>query len=86
LLSLLPRPEEESAMLVLSRKPGEKVKIGEDITLTVLAVVGGRIRLGIEAPDDVRVLRRELAWWLDLDGRQLPEPSVAPDAGALPPR
>jgi carbon storage regulator len=69
-------------MLVLSRKPGEKVKIGEDITLTVLAVAGGRIRLGIEAPDDVRVLRRELAWWLDLDGQHLPEP----DAGALPAR
>jgi carbon storage regulator len=73
-------------MLVLSRKPGEKVKIGEDITLTVLAVGGGRIRLGLEAPDDVRVLRRELAWWLDLDGQQLPEPNAAPDAGALPPR
>ena len=43
-------------MLVLSRKCGEKVVIGEGITVTVLAVEGGRIRLGIEAPDDRTVI------------------------------
>jgi carbon storage regulator len=57
-------------MLVLSRKPGEKVVIGNDITVTVVAVLGNRIKLGIEAPGDVRVLRGELAEWQDT-----PEPA-----------
>ena len=48
-------------MLVLSRKPGEKVVIGGHITLTVVDVQGNRVRLGIDAPDDVRILRGELA-------------------------
>ena len=47
-------------MLVLSRKPGEKVRIGPDITLTVLEVQGNRVRIGIDAPDQVCVLRGEL--------------------------
>jgi carbon storage regulator len=56
-------------MLVLSRKPGEKVVIGEGITVTVLEIVGNRVRLGIEAPGDVRILRGELACWLDPESR-----------------
>ncbi len=47
-------------MLVLTRKLGEKIHIGPDIVLTVLEVQGKRVRLGIAAPDDVRVLRAEL--------------------------
>ncbi len=50
-------------MLVLSRKPGEKLVISDNIIITVLEVVGSRVRLGIEAPGDVRILRGELAWW-----------------------
>lgn len=62
-------------MLVLSRKLGEKVVIGNDITLTVVEVNGNRVRLAFDAPDDVRILRAELAWWqdgtldADLDGK-----------------
>jgi carbon storage regulator len=56
-------------MLVLSRKPGEKIVLGQGITVTVLEVQGGRVRVGIEAPDEVRVLRGELACWLELEGR-----------------
>jgi carbon storage regulator len=52
-------------MLVLSRKPGEKVVIGGNITIRVVEVAGGRVRFGIEASDDVRILRGELACWLD---------------------
>ncbi len=52
-------------MLVLSRKPGEKITIGDNITLTVLEVSGNRIKVGVEAPGSVRVLRGELAWWQD---------------------
>lgn len=50
-------------MLVLSRKPGEKVLIADEITISVLSVQGNRVRLGIEAPGEYRVLRAELANW-----------------------
>jgi carbon storage regulator len=50
-------------MLVLSRKPGEKVTIGNAITLTVLDVTGNKVRVGIEAPDHIRILRAELGGW-----------------------
>jgi carbon storage regulator len=52
-------------MLVLSRKLGEKVVINGNITLTVLDVIGNRVRVGIEAPPQVRILRAELAVWQD---------------------
>jgi carbon storage regulator len=55
-------------MLVLSRKPGQKVVIGEDITVTIVAVMGNKVRLGIEAPDHIRVLRNELVCWSEPDG------------------
>jgi carbon storage regulator len=47
-------------MLVLSRKLGEKVQIGDEITLTVVSISGNRVQLGIDAPDTVRILRGEL--------------------------
>jgi carbon storage regulator len=50
-------------MLVLSRKPGEKLVIGDGVTITVLGVKGRQVRVGIEAPETVCVLRGELACW-----------------------
>lgn len=47
-------------MLVLSRKKDQRVKFGEQIVLTVLRVGHDRVRLGIEAPSHVHVLRDEL--------------------------
>jgi len=47
-------------MLVLSRKVGERIHIGNDIIVTVLSVRGGRVRVGIEAPDGVQIKREEL--------------------------
>ena len=47
-------------MLILKRRPGESVKIGDGITVTVLAVTGRQVRLGIEAPKDTRVDREEV--------------------------
>ena len=47
-------------MLVLSRKLGEKIIIGENITITVVDIDRGKIRLGIEAPKDVPIVRQEL--------------------------
>ena len=48
-------------MLVLTRKPGEAIVIGQDIEVRVLSVGrGGQVRLGIAAPDEVLILREEL--------------------------
>jgi carbon storage regulator len=47
-------------MLVLSRKPGEALRIGEDVEVTVVEVKGDMVRLGIQAPRDIQVWRREL--------------------------
>lgn len=48
-------------MLVLSRKEGEKLVIGDNITLVVSKISGNRVTLGIEAPVDVKIFRGELA-------------------------
>lgn len=48
-------------MLVLSRRQNEVILIAGDISVTVLAVVGNRVQLGIRAPKDVRILRSELS-------------------------
>ncbi len=47
-------------MLVLSRKVGEQIKIGDDVEVTVVKITGGGVRLGITAPREVRVVRKEL--------------------------
>lgn len=47
-------------MLVLSRKLGERIVIGEGITVTVVAVHGNRVRLGFNAPAEVPIHREEL--------------------------
>ena len=60
-------------MLVLSRKPGEKVVIGNGITLTVVSVLGNKVRLAFDAPDQVRILRAEL---LGRQDRPVPDPDL----------
>jgi carbon storage regulator len=52
----------ECFMLVLTRKYQEKIRIGENITITVLRMKGKAVRLGIEAPGNVPVIRGELAF------------------------
>ncbi|ARU60429.1 carbon storage regulator [Tumebacillus avium] len=47
-------------MLVLSRKVGESIRIGDDVIVTVVEVKGDQIRLGIEAPKQVKVHRQEV--------------------------
>lgn len=49
-----------SFMLVLTRKSEQKIKIGNDIVITVLKVQGEQVSLGIEAPKNVKVIREEL--------------------------
>jgi carbon storage regulator CsrA len=48
-------------MLVLSRKVGERIHIGENITVEIRRIAGNRVTLALEAPRDVRILRGELA-------------------------
>ena len=47
-------------MLVLSRKVGEKILIGDKISVTIVRISGGGVRLGIEAPPELAVIREEL--------------------------
>lgn len=47
-------------MLVLSRKVGERLVIGGNITVVISRVAGNRVTIGIEAPEDVRIVRGEL--------------------------
>ena len=66
-------------MLVLSRKPGEKILIGDKISITVVRIAPGIVRIGVDAPDDLPILREELA-----TGSKLPvgaaEVNASPDA------
>ena len=48
-------------MLVLSRKIGQRIQIGENIWISIEEVVNGKVRVGIEAPKDVPILREELS-------------------------
>ena len=47
-------------MLVLSRHVNEKIQIGDNVTLTVVEIRGGKVRIGVEAPNDVAVHRVEV--------------------------
>tara|TARA_B100000965_G_scaffold130437_1_gene108728 strand:- start:1251 stop:1433 length:183 start_codon:yes stop_codon:yes gene_type:complete len=47
-------------MLILTRKSGESLMIGEDISVTVLGVKGNQVRIGINAPKDISVHREEI--------------------------
>lgn len=47
-------------MLVLSRKKGEAVLVGEDIELCILEIIGDTVKIGIKAPSEVGILRKEL--------------------------
>ena len=55
-----PAGQEKEAMLILTRRAGETVMIGSDITITVLGVKGNQVRIGINAPKDVAVHREEI--------------------------
>jgi len=70
---------EDGLMLVLSRKPGEKIYIGNHITITVVEIKGNRIRIGIEAPESVPVLRAELNDFLRPEAESTHETDLAMD-------
>ena len=59
-------------MLVLTRKAGEKIRVGDNVTITVCVLEGNKVRLAIEAPRHIRILRTELVDYL--------KPHTVPDA------
>ena len=63
-------------MLVLTRKLMEKLYIGNDVCVTVVRLEGGQVRLGIDAPREVSVVRAEL-----IDGRVAAQPAAGEWAG-----
>lgn len=64
-------------MLVLTRKANQSIMIGDHIQISVLSVVGEKVRLGIEAPRDVAVFRREVFDEIQAEDAVV---QVAPDA------
>lgn len=75
-------------MLVLTRKVGERIQIGDDIIISVIRVQNGKVRIGIEAPDNVRVRRDELNEMGKVH-KSLPDRLLSADpidAGSLNPR
>ena len=57
-------------MLVLTRKVGETIRIGDEVTVQVLAVRGGQVRLGLAAPARVRIFREEVFRTIEGQNRQ----------------
>jgi len=77
----VPRPSEAASgrrqiMLVMTRKVGERIVIGDHVTITVVLIGGNSVRVGVEAPPEYTVMRREL-----LDGN-IPTPNQLPAAEA----
>jgi carbon storage regulator len=85
-------PLREGSMLVLSRKIGEKVVIGDGIVLVVKRILGQRVTFGIEAPQEVRIVRGELPRFDERPGESVPpahlhsEPQLHNELWASPPR
>jgi carbon storage regulator len=57
-------------MLVLTRKSNQSIMIGDDIEISVLAVMGEKVRIGIEAPRSVPVFRREVYVEIQEEGEE----------------
>ena len=67
------------SMLVLSRKPGEKILIGDKISITVVRIAPGIVRIGVDAPDDLPILREELTTGSKLPAAATEAVSPTPD-------
>jgi carbon storage regulator len=70
-------------MLVLTRKSNQSIMIGDDVEVSVLSVVGEKVRIGIQAPQNVPVFRTEI--YLEIQRQQEPgEGSPAPKDDEVP--
>jgi carbon storage regulator len=66
-------------MLVLTRKTNQSIMIGDEIEVSVLAVSGDKVRVGISAPRDVPVFRKEV--YLSIQEERLGSPAAGAEAG-----
>ena len=57
-------------MLILSRKKGEAIKIGDDIEIKVVSISGDQVKIGIDAPKHIEVYRQELYEQIQLENKQ----------------
>ena len=71
-------------MLVLTRKVGERIQIGNDITVVVTKCAGNRVTLGIEAPRDVRIVRGELEEVINAFGAEEESPKEDDEQVSVP--
>jgi carbon storage regulator len=71
-------------MLILTRRYEEKIRIGEDITVTVLEAKGGYVRIGINAPKNIAVHREEVYWRKKQEEGSSQAPVLTPKASATP--
>jgi carbon storage regulator len=67
-------------MLVLTRKSNQSIMIGDNIEVSVLAIMGEKVRIGIQADRTVPVFRKEV--YLEIQAEQQDEPSPSKDDGA----
>ena len=65
-------------MLIITRRPGEKIILGEDISVQVMEIVGNQVRIGIQAPKSVPVYREEI--WEAVKAENQAAAAEAPDA------
>ena len=71
-------------MLILTRRVGETLMIGDEITVTVLGVKGNQVRIGVTAPMDVSVHRQEIYERIKKEEAGEPAPEQAPESGEPP--
>jgi len=64
-------------MLVLTRRPGESLRIGADVRITVVSVAPGQVRIGVEAPDAVAVHREEVYQRIEESNREAARAAAA---------
>jgi len=69
-----------STLLVLTRKSNQSIMIGDDIEITVLSIMGEKVRIGIQAPREVPVFRKEV--YLEIQEEREAEPPEEEDAPA----
>ena len=72
-------------MLVITRKAGDRVQIGDDITVTLLEITGSSVRIGIDAPAEVAVFRHEILQAVREENRAAAEAGVELPPPATPP-
>lgn len=69
-------------MLIITRRPGEKIMLGDDVVVEVLEVNGSSVRIGVDAPRSVPVYREEI--WHAVREENRAAAAAAPGAGELP--